>query len=95
MDSFGIIKRPLITEKGNLLREAYHQYSFEVGLTSNKHQIRQAVEALFKVHVIDVRTCRIRGKYRRVGKYTGKRSNWKKAIITLKEGEKIQLFEGV
>ncbi|MFO1519773.1 MAG: 50S ribosomal protein L23 [bacterium] len=95
MNSFEIIKRPLITEKSTLLKEQQQQYAFEVDLNANKNQIRGAVESLFKVHVLDVKTLRVRGKYRRVGKSMGKRSNWKKAVVTLKKGEKIEFFEGV
>lgn len=95
MINFEVIKRPLVTEKGNLLKELYRQYSFEVNPDANKYQVKDAVESLFKVHVADVKTIRIRGKNRRVGKHIGKRSNWKKAIVTLKEGEKIEFFEGI
>ena len=95
MINFEVIRRPLVTEKGNLLKELYHQYSFEVDLKSNKYQVKQAVESLFKVHVVDVKTLLVRGKKRRIGKNSGKRSNWKKAIVTLKEGEKIEFFEGI
>jgi large subunit ribosomal protein L23 len=95
MNAYDIIRRPLITEKSTRLKELHRQYAFEVDSQANKHQIRQAVESVFKVHVTDIRTLRIRGKYRRVGRHIGKRSNWKKAIVTLKEGEKIEFFEGV
>jgi large subunit ribosomal protein L23 len=95
MISSEIIKRPLITEKSTLLKELHRQYAFRVDPKANKHQIRQAVEALFKVHVTDIKTLRIRGKYRRVGRHQGKKPNWKKAIVTLKEGDKIEFFEGV
>jgi len=95
MINFQVIKSPLVTEKGNLLKEIHRQYSFEVNPDANKYQVKDAVESLFKVHVTDVKTIRIRGKNRRVGKHIGKRSNWKKAIVTLKEGEKIEFFEGI
>ena len=95
MRLFDIIRRPLITEKGNLLKELNRQYTFEVGSGTNKNQIKKAVEAVFKVHVSAVKTIGVRGKMRRVGRSSGKRSNWKKAIVTIKEGEKIELFEGV
>lgn len=95
MNQHEIIRRPLITEKSSLQKELFDKYAFEVALNANKNQIREAVEALFKVHVTDIKTIRIRGKYRRVGKSMGKRPNWKKAIITLKKGEKIEFVEGV
>ncbi len=95
MNPLDIIKRPLITEKSTQARELYHQYFFEVHSQANKHQIVQAVESVFKVHVTDVKTLRVRGKFRRVGAHQGKRSNWKKALVTLKEGEKIEIFEGI
>ena len=95
MNQHSIIKRPLITEKASLQKELFDKYAFEVALTANKNQIRQAVESIFKVHVTDIQTIRIRGKYRRVGSSMGKKSNWKKAIVTLKKGEKIELVEGV
>lgn len=95
MINFQVIKRPLITEKSNSLKELHQQYCFEVNLEANKYQVKQAIESVFKVHVTDVKTLRIRGKTRRVGKHSGKRSNWKKAIVTLKEGQKIEFFEGI
>lgn len=95
MNQLDIIKRPLITEKSSVQKELFDKYSFEVALNANKNQIREAVESIFKVHVTDIKTIRIRGKYRRVGKSMGKRPNWKKAIVTLKKGEKIELIEGV
>lgn len=95
MMTFDIIKRPLITEKSTALKDMHRQYAFAVNPNANKHQIRQAVENIFKVHVTEVRTIRFRGKFHRVGRSLGKRPNWKKAIVTLKEGEKIEFFEGV
>ncbi|MDL1871144.1 50S ribosomal protein L23 [Deltaproteobacteria bacterium PRO3] len=95
MEMHEIIRRPLITEKGTQLREIQNQYLFEVDQRASKHQIKGAVEQLFKVHVEDVKTLVVRGKIKRVGRSIGKRSNWKKAYVTLKEGEKIEFFEGV
>ena len=95
MEMHEIIRRPLITEKGTQLRELQNQYLFEVDQRASKHQIKGAVEKLFKVHVEDVKTLVVRGKIKRVGRSIGKRSNWKKAYVTLKEGEKIEFFEGV
>ncbi len=95
MQNFQIIKRPFITEKGTGLRELRNQYLFEVDLKANKFQIKEAIEKVFNVHVEQIRTLRVRGKMKRVGKNLGKKSNFKKAYITLRGGEKIELFEGV
>ncbi len=90
-----IIKRPLVlTEKGARLRENQNQYLFEVDLDANKIQVRDAVERLFNVSVKDVRTLIVRGHMRRMGRRYAKTRNWKKAIVTLKEGETIDFFEG-
>lgn len=88
-----IIKRPLITEKAVLDREKFGRYAFEVASQASKHAIRQAVEGFFNVKVTDVKTMLVRGKVRRVGRYFGKRPNWKKAIVTLAKGQKIDMFE--
>jgi large subunit ribosomal protein L23 len=89
-----IIKRPLIlTEKGNRLREQ-GQYLFEVERTANKAQIRNAVETLFSVKVVRVHTLIVRGRMRRMGRGHSKTQNWKKAMVLLKAGETIDLFEG-
>jgi len=95
MEIHQIIRRPLITEKGTQLRELHQQYLFEVDHRASKYQIKGAVEKLFNVHVEDVKTLNIRGKVKRVGASVGRRSNWKKAYVTLKQGEKIEFFEGV
>jgi large subunit ribosomal protein L23 len=95
MENHIVVKRPLITEKGTLLREVQRQYLFEVDPRANKHQIKMAIEKLFNVHVEDVRTLKVRGKIKRVGANIGKRSNWKKAFVLIREGEKIEFFEGV
>ena len=90
-----IIRRPLIlTEKGNTLRETQNQYLFEVERTANKAQIRDAVETLFNVKVLGVHTMNVRGRMRRMGRGKSKTRNWKKAIVELKAGEKIDMFEG-
>lgn len=95
MNSEEIIKRPLVlTEKGNALREEENQYLFEVARNANKAQIRSAVEELFDVRVDKVRTLIIRGKMRRMGRGHAKTQNWKKAIVSLREGETIDFFEG-
>ena len=91
-----IIKRPLIlTEKGNQLREDENQYLFEVARDANKVEIRHAVEKLWNVEVIEVRTCVVRGKEKRVGRFVGRTSHWKKAIVTLAAGQNVEFFEGV
>ena len=104
-----IVKRPLLTEKGTRDRETGGRSDaeleatpevrpiihFEVAMDSNKIEIRKAVEALFNVVVTDVRTMVVRGKEKRVGRYMGRRPNWKKALATLREGQTIEFFEGV
>jgi large subunit ribosomal protein L23 len=88
-----IIRRPIIlTEKATVLRERNNQVIFEVARTANKLQIRDAVQRLFKVGVTDVNTMVIRGKERRMGRGHAKMQNWKKAIVTLKEGDSIDFF---
>ena len=91
-----IILRPLIlTEKGESQKEEYNKFFFEVAMRANKVQVKQAVEKLFGVKVADVNTMVVRGKPGRVGRKTTKRPNWKKAVVTLKEGDSIEFFEGV
>ena len=91
-----IILRPLIlTEKGETMREEENKFFFEVALRANKDQVRKAVEKLFKVKVTDVNTMVVRGKPGRIGRRATKRPNWKKAIVTLQEGDTIEFFEGV
>ncbi len=90
-----VVLKPLLTEKGTRLKEEGNQYIFRVAKTANKVEIRQAIEKLFKVSVLDVRTARVRGKIKRLGRFQGRRPDWKKAIATLKEGDSIELYEGV
>jgi large subunit ribosomal protein L23 len=88
-----VIRRPIaLTEKANILRERNNQVVFEVARTANKLQIRDAVQKLFKVQVKDVNTMVMRGKDRRMGRGYAKTQNWKKAIVTLKEGDSIDFF---
>jgi large subunit ribosomal protein L23 len=94
-DPRNIVRRALITEKGTLLREVRNQYLFEVQRDANKIDIKRAVEHIFHVKVASVRTQQIMGKVRRQGRYVGKRSDWKKAIVTLKPDQKIELFEQI
>jgi large subunit ribosomal protein L23 len=94
MHAEDIIKRPLIlTEKGNIMREAENKYLFEVDPRANKVQIRKAVESLFDVTVVDVRTMNVRGRMRRMGRGHAKTRNWKKAIVSVADGESIDFFE--
>jgi large subunit ribosomal protein L23 len=89
-----VIKAPLISEKGTSLTESANQVLFKVHANANKIEVKRAVEALFKVTVEQVRMARYLGKMRRVGKGMGRRSNWKKAYVTLKEGDKVDFFGG-
>lgn len=89
-----VLLRPYITEKTTALM-AENKYTFVVPLTANKIEIRQAVEQIFKVKVLDVNTIRVMGKTKRMGKNIGKRSDFKKAIVKLAPGERIEFFEGV
>jgi large subunit ribosomal protein L23 len=89
-----IIQAPLISEKGSLLAESTNQVLFKVRPDANKIEVKKAVEGLFKVKVEKVRLARYLGKIRRVGRSMGRRSSWKKAYVTLKEGDKIDFFGG-
>jgi large subunit ribosomal protein L23 len=95
MIDYGLIKSPLITEKGTVVNEKSNQVIFKVRPDATKGAIRDAVEDLFKVTVLKVRTINLMGKTRRVGRTMGKRPDWKKAYVTLKEGDRIEFFEGV
>lgn len=89
-----ILLRPIITEKtSNMMQD--NKYTFEVLLDANKIEIRKAVEEIFKVKVLDVNTIRVMGKTKRMGKYVGKRSDYKKAIVKIAPGQRIEFFEGV
>ena len=94
-DYKSVIRRPLITEKLTAQREAYNRYGFEVDKRANKHDIKRAVEAAFKVTVVDVATINMRGKVKRYGRTQGPRPDWKKAIVTVAKDKKIELIEGV
>lgn len=95
MTPFEIIKRPLITEKTTLQKETNNQVTFEVDRRVNRVQIRRAVEELFPVHVTGVKTLHVTGKKKRRGKILGKRKDWKKAIVSLRPGDRIEFFDGV
>jgi large subunit ribosomal protein L23 len=88
------VRRPLITEKGTLLKEQTNQVIFEVDRRANKVEIRQAVEKIFKVKVLSVHTLNVDGKKKRVGRILGRRSDWKKAYVTLAPGQTVEFFEG-
>ena len=93
---YDIIKKPMMTEKASMYEESGSTvYLFEVALKANKDLIKQAVEALFEVKVKAVNTIIVRGKSKRVGKVLGKRSNWKKAYVTLQEGDSINFVDGM
>jgi len=94
MNPHQIILRPLITEKNTNLM-ALNKYSFEVDRQANKPQIKQAIEEIFNVRVTRVHTMNMRGKMRRRGTRFGYTADWKKAIVTLAEGDRIELFEGI
>ncbi len=90
-----VILSPLVTEKGTLVNELGNQVLFRVRRDATKDEIRKAVESFFKVKVDKVRTVNLLGKTRRVGRHLGQRSNWKKAYVTLAEGQSIDFFQGV
>ena len=93
-DPYSIVKRPLITEKGMSIA-AMGKYAFEVDINSNKIEIADAVHKIFSVDVVKVNTLRVKGKSKRLGRYpAGKTADWKKAYVTLKSGQRIDIFEG-
>ncbi len=94
-DPRSIILKPLVTEKGSRLREAGNKYLFQVARDANRIEIKQAVKQIFNVKVKDVRTLVVHGKVKRMGVFSGKRPDWKKAVVTLEEGQSIDLFEQV
>ena len=94
MSQYDIIKRPLVTEKSNIQKETDNQLTFEVDRRANRIEIRRAIEQIFNVKVASVRTMQVTGKVKRRGRILGKRRDWKKAIVTLRPGERIDFFEG-
>ena len=93
-----IIKRPCITEKGGILRDQNNQYAFQVDALANRLEIKQAIEKKFKVTVLSVNTITVHGKRKKsVGRFLNKNKmpDWKKALVKLKAGDKIDLIEGV
>ncbi|OGU18417.1 MAG: 50S ribosomal protein L23 [Geobacteraceae bacterium GWC2_53_11] len=93
MNIYSVIKKPHVTEKTSLGSDSSNTVAIVVDKAANKIEIKQAVENLFKVKVADVRTVTVAGKVKRSGKTYGKRSNWKKAYVTLQEGQSIDFFE--
>ncbi|NOT33821.1 MAG: 50S ribosomal protein L23 [Candidatus Eisenbacteria bacterium] len=94
-DPRSVVRKVLITEKGTELREMRNAYTFEVAREANKIEIKRAVESIFHVKVAQVRTMQIRGKIKRMGRFAGRRNDWKKAVITLQPDQKIELFEQI
>ncbi len=94
MNQYDIIRRPIVTEKTSLMKEGSNQYVFEVSRDANKIEIARAVEQLFKVKVVSVQVMNMEGKKRRLGKFAGKRADWRKAIVKLNPKDKISFFEG-
>lgn len=92
---YDIIMRPVVTEKTSIQKEAANQVTFEVDRKANRIEVRRAIERIFSVRVANVRTMQVRGKFKRRGRVLGKRRDWKKAIVTLRPGERIEFFEGV
>jgi large subunit ribosomal protein L23 len=94
MHIYEVVRRPLITEKATIMKER-NRYAFEVSKQANKRQIKDAVEAAFKVDVIKVNVMTVPGKMRRIGRRYALTPSWKKAVVTLGQGQKIEFFEGV
>jgi large subunit ribosomal protein L23 len=90
-----IVIRPLITEKTSIQKEVNNQITFEVDRRANRVEIKKAIENIFNVNVVGVRTMQVKGKTKQRGRIVGKRRDWKKAIVTLMPGERIDFFEGV
>ena len=94
MNAYSVSKRPVVTEKTSIQKELYNQLTFEVDRRANRIEIAQAIESIFNVRVADVKTMQVTGKTKRRGRVTGKRRDWKKAIVKLMPGERIDFFEG-
>jgi large subunit ribosomal protein L23 len=92
---YNVLIGPMLTERGALLKEQENKVLFKVEKSANKIDIKRAVEEIFKVKVERVATMNYRGKIKRMGRHSGKRPDWKKAIVTLKEGEKLDFIEGI
>jgi len=94
MSLYNLLREPYFTEKTSFQKEGSNQCVFLVEPTANKIQIRESVEKAFKVKVLKVRTVNVTGKKKRLGRFVGKRSDWKKAMVTLRKGDTIDYFEG-
>lgn len=94
MIDYDIIRRPIITEKTNIQKDEHNQVTFEVDPRANRIEVRRAVEKIFNVRVESISTMHVKGKVKRRGRIMGKRRDWKKAIVTLMPGERIEFFEG-
>ncbi len=94
-DIYGILRKPIVTEKSIESNETDNKVTLEVDVRANKTEIKRAVEELFGVHVIKVNTARFEGKYKRFRFRMGKQRDWKKAVVTLKEGDRVDFFEGM
>lgn len=94
MIDYDVIRRPIVTEKTNIQKDQANQVTFEVDPRANRIEIKRAVEKIFNVKVADARTMHVTGKIKRRGRVLGKRRDWKKAIVTLMPGERIEFFEG-
>ena len=92
---YDVIKKPLVTEKAALQKDAFRKYVFEVAMDSTKEDVRRSIEKLFEVNVTSVRTMIVAGKYKRFGKEQGRTKRWKKAYVTLAPEQEIEIFEGV
>lgn len=95
MIPFDLIRRPLITEKTNIQKESYNQITFEVDRNANRVEIKRAIQDIFNVRVASVNTIQVKGKTKQRGRIIGKRRDWKKAIVKLMPGERIDFFDGV
>ena len=94
MNRHDLLFYPLITEKSTTLRETYNQFCFVADRSTNRSEIKKAVEATLKVKVEKVRIMNVSGKTKKLNRFVGKRPDWKKALVTLKKGEKLAIFEG-
>lgn len=90
-----VLVKPMLTEKTNIQKETENTFSFKIARDASKEDVKKSVEAIFKVHVLDVRTSNYMGKPKRRGRWEGKRPAWKKAVVKLVAGESIDIFEGL
>ena len=95
MDPYTVIRKPMLTEKCHDMKEKHNQVAFQIDRRANKVQVKEAVEKIFKVKVKRVNVMNVTGKKKRLGRNVGKRSDWRKAIVTLMPGETIEIIEGV